>query len=179
VPFEFIFTEKQIEESIDNPEKLISQHNPGREQYTLIALVHGSFSSFFADKEVPEPAKDPEEEGKPPEGAKEEPARPKPETVKKTNQPNRIVVVADSDCISDEFLSWAPNAQFFANLVDWLATGEDLARIRAKAGRSRPLTVNENARVWYQIMMIGLMPLIVVVVGVGRHIVRRGAGDQQ
>ncbi len=176
VPFDFVFMEKQIEESIDNPERLIAQHNPKKEQYTLIALAQGPFNSFFADKDVPEPAKDPEQEGTPetPEGEKKEPPKPKPETVKKTDQPNRVVVIADSDCITDEFLSWHPNAQFFANIVDWLATGEDLAQIRAKAGRSRPLEVTETARVWYQIMMIGLMPILVVVAGVGRHILRRG-----
>lgn len=177
VPFDFVFTQQQIEETIDNPEALVAKHNPKGEQYTLFALLEGRFESFYADKPVPDPVVDPEDEAEATKPKEEEPPKPKPETIKETAQPNRIVVIADSDCMTDEFLSWEPNAQFFANFVEWLAAGEDLARIRAKAGRSRPLRVSESARVWYQVLMIGLMPLLVVITGVGRYILRRSRGD--
>ncbi|MDQ7778131.1 MAG: GldG family protein [Planctomycetota bacterium] len=172
--FEALITEKPFEDSMENPEKCIDENNSKGSQFMLAGLVEGKLRSFYADKDVPEPAKE-----EPPQGMEQpqkppEPPRPKPETVKETAQSNRIVVIGDSDCISDDIVFHPPNAQFCANLVDWLSSGEDLSKIRSKLGRSRPLSVRPEMKIWWQLGMVGLMPFVIVAIGVGRSIMRRG-----
>jgi ABC-2 type transport system permease protein len=164
-----IFADQIMNEAAGNPEKCVKDYNSGGEQYTLAAMVEGDFTSFYADKEVPAPAQADSEKGAQGPG---QPPRPVPQTVRQTAKPNRVVVIGDADCLGDGF-AHPPNEQFFTNLVEWLASGEDLSKIRAKSGRSRPLNFDARKRGLYQAGMIGLMPAVVILAGIVRTLIRR------
>ncbi len=52
---------------------------------------------------------------------------------------SRILVVADSEFATDEFIEAPGNAQFLLNCIDWLAEDDSLISIRSKRVESRPI----------------------------------------
>jgi gliding-associated putative ABC transporter substrate-binding component GldG len=52
---------------------------------------------------------------------------------------SRILVVADSEFATDEFIEAPGNAQFLLNCIDWLAEDDSLISIRSKKVESRPI----------------------------------------
>ncbi len=79
----------------------------------LAAVVHGSFKSFFADRE--------------------------PKSSITQSPETRIVVVGDGDFMKDEILGNLDNLTFFANIIDYLADDTGLISIRSKNIAIAPL----------------------------------------
>lgn len=59
----------------------------------------------------------------------------------------RVVVIGDSDFLSDEFVRSSPeNIAFAMNALDWLAQDEALIAIRSRAAAPRPLVFSSEAQ---------------------------------
>lgn len=89
----------------------------------------------------------------------------------------RIIVVGDSDFISDTYLQRFPdNLSFAQNAIDYLTLGDELIGIRAKSLTARPLDApSETAK---NVMKYGTavaIPLLIVAAGLLRYRSRRSA----
>jgi gliding-associated putative ABC transporter substrate-binding component GldG len=109
-----------------------------RGPFTVAAALRGTFPSYYAGKAIP--AKNAP--------AGEEPKAAEPistgddadrKTVDESSQSARLVVIGDGDFAKDSYIVNQLNKTFFYNLIDWLASDEDLIAIRAKQVRERPL----------------------------------------
>jgi ABC-2 type transport system permease protein len=87
----------------------------------------------------------------------------------------RVVVVGDSDFLTDQFLRSLPeNLVFGLNAVDWLSQTEALLDIRAKTPTPRPLVFESNVQMQMvkYVNLIGV-PLFFVLLGAVRLFKRR------
>ena len=98
-----------------------------------------------------------------------------PKCEKNPDRPFRMIVVADSDWVSDGFLGRSEeNLALAVNWIEWLAQEDTLTTIRAKAVAPRPLIYSSPAhrqRVQYSVI-IGT-PAFFVVLGLLRYYLRR------
>ena len=98
-----------------------------------------------------------------------------PKCEKNPDRPFRMIVVADSDWVSDGFLGRSEeNLTLAVNWIEWLAQEDTLTTIRAKGAASRPLIYSSPAhrqRVQYSVI-IGT-PAFFVVLGLLRYYQRR------
>jgi ABC-type uncharacterized transport system involved in gliding motility auxiliary subunit len=127
---------------LSDPSTLLDGFHPTGQRYTIAARVTGDVKSAF-------PAG-------PPPGAKPIPGEP---ALKASIKPLNLVVVADSDMLSD-FLwvreqslfgqriatPWANNGDFVSNALDNLAGSDDLISVRGRAAFTRPFTRVEALR---------------------------------
>lgn len=104
-----------------NPLGRLPASDFNKESIPLVAIIRGSFKSFFADRDLPDT--------KPVEV----------EEIVKEGGEGRLVVVGDGNFVQDKYLGNRNNLAFFLNLVDWLAQDEDLIAIRSREVTSRPL----------------------------------------
>ena len=82
---------------------------------------------------------------------------------------NRIVVVGDADCISDNGMRNPANAAFILNVLDWLSQEEGLIAIRSRNVTVRPLEeVSDGNRTLIKYANVFGPPLLVVFFGVWR-----------
>jgi ABC-type uncharacterized transport system involved in gliding motility auxiliary subunit len=98
-----------------------------------------------------------------------------PNCEKNPDRPFRMIVVADSDWVSDGFLGRSEeNLALAVNWVEWLAQEDTLTTIRAKGVAPRPLIYSSPAhrqRVQYSVI-IGT-PAFFVLLGLLRYFLRR------
>ena len=129
--------------------------------FQLAYYLQGQFKSFFAGKPIPAPGPAAAPTGK----------EAKPSGTGQTSpSAARLVVVADSDFIKDQFLGIFPsNLLLLQNIVDYLAQDESLIAIRAKAQTRRPLQQVEDSKVALAKYgnIVGL-PLAFILVGIVR-----------
>lgn len=88
----------------------------------------------------------------------------------------KIIVVGDSDFISDGFLRNSPdNLTFFQNLVDILSFDEDLISIRSKVVSSRPIQddLSDSSRAMIRYMNVFGLTVVIVAFGMIRYYMRR------
>lgn len=88
----------------------------------------------------------------------------------------RLIVVGDSDFISDNFLRNSPdNLTFFQNLVDSLSFDEDLINIRSKGVSSRPIKegLSDSSRASIRYLNVFGLTAIVIIFGMVRYYTRR------
>src|SRR3989339_90035 len=88
----------------------------------------------------------------------------------------KIVVIGDSDFISDGFLRNSPdNLVFFQNLVDMLSLDGDLISIRSKTVLSRPIKedLTDSSRAMIRYINVFGLTMVVVVFGMIRYYIRR------
>lgn len=124
----------------------------------VAATVTGSFQSFFTGKERPGPR-----EGEVYEG---DYITVSPET--------RLVVVGEGNFATDAYLSSRANADFFLNLVDWLAQDESLIQIRTREITARPLAeISDPMKKVVKYTNILIPAVIFVLIGVVRWQMRR------
>ena len=143
-----------------------AQLPPGDMQpYAVAVAVEGTFTSFYADKEIPPVA-----------AAEEvEPAEPEPEerTTKTESEQTQIVVVGTAQFLAQ----MRPDGiNFFLNAVDWLTLGDALIGIRSHAITDRPLReTTELEKNFFKYLSIVGIPLLVVIFGLLRYFLKRRA----
>ena len=143
---------KQVGRFEINPNKpTFRQLNYPLSGIPMAATIIGSFPSYFAGKDIPQP-----EEGEPFQG---EVIPVSPET--------RLVVVGDGNFITDSWLSSLSSANFFLNTVDWLAQDESLIHIRNREITTRPLTdTSKSLKAVTKYGNIFIPALLVILLGV-------------
>jgi hypothetical protein len=146
-----------------------------QESFALAYLLEGAFTSYFADKSIPEKPSEPDTTE----------AEDAPETtsadavdlsmvaaegeVIRQGKPGKVFVIASSEMLKNNMLDQegrTPNAMFVMNVIDFLNNREDIALMRSKQQRFNPLNetgAGTKAFVkWFNI--IGL-PVIVMLFG--------------
>ncbi len=118
-------------------------------QLVLAAMLTGTVNSAYPDKDekTPESASD-----------------------------ARIIVVGDSDFVSDNFVkNTSDNLILFQNLVDSLSLDSDLINIRSKGVTSRPIQseLSESAKAVIRYGNIFGITVIVIAIGMARYYARR------
>jgi ABC-type uncharacterized transport system involved in gliding motility auxiliary subunit len=125
--------------------------------FPLAVLVEGRFPDAFDGKRPPR------EEG----GAAEAADLGEP-------KPGKLLVVGCSKSFSEDLIHAPGNLNFFANVVDGFTLGEELIEIRAKTPVVRDLRrVSSAAKLGYRFFTVGLVPLALVALGIGRAFLRR------
>lgn len=132
-------------------------------QRLLAVAVAGTIKSAWAGKEPP-----------PPEGA---PDVKNPEPARKDEGETRFIVVGDSDFVMGNFMS-PGGVQFLLNALDWMTLDDSLIGIRTKSEKGRPLPLLSTAqKAWFRAFTIGLAPVLVTLLGIGRYLLRRRRQD--
>jgi gliding-associated putative ABC transporter substrate-binding component GldG len=134
-------------------------------QYPLAVALRGSFSSYFADREVPE------REGEEREWSE----------VVEDGRKSRLIVIGDADFASElyQYSGGSYNLEFLANAAEWLSSSEDLLEIKTRVARDMRLDKIQDpqarlrAATFTQMFNLVGVPLAVVVFGVVRLILRR------
>jgi ABC-type uncharacterized transport system involved in gliding motility auxiliary subunit len=86
----------------------------------------------------------------------------------------RIVVSGSSDLISNAILGFNGNRDLFLNAVAWLSSDEDLIAIRPKDPEERPVELTPAQLAMIKYGALGVLPLAVVIAGLGVWWRRRG-----
>jgi len=79
----------------------------------------------------------------------------------------RFVVVGSSRWVSNGFLAFNGNRDLFMNMLNWLSSDEDLISIRPKDPEDRPLNMNSRQMTMMFYSSVLMIPLLVVLAGVG------------
>jgi gliding-associated putative ABC transporter substrate-binding component GldG len=161
-----------------------SQFSPSEDSLhkrVLAASISGKFSSYFTGKEIPlkesssaEATEDKEVETE--EEADESAIEIVSEgAIVNSTESGRIIVVGDSDFIDTGTVQRAQNNLiFFQNAIDVLTQDESLVSIRAKGSNDRPIKeLDEKERNWIKFINILGVSILVLIIGVGRSIVRK------
>lgn len=124
---------------LEDPQTLLDGFEASGERYTVAARISGTLASAFPDG--------------PPEGV------PAGAGLKTSTEPANLIVVADTDMISDLLwvrtqnmfgqrvaVAWANNGDFIANAVDNLAGSADLISIRGRQSFFRPFVKVDELR---------------------------------
>lgn len=142
-----------------------------RKSHTVAASLSGVFKSFYTDKDIPsnETTSSDEPEGEVPVETETSGDR----TTITESQPTQIVVVGNSALLQHGRLN---EQTFFLNTIDWLTLGDDLIHIRSRGVTDRPLKdVSEGGKSFLKIANIAGVPIVVVVFGLIRYLLRRRA----
>ena len=82
------------------------------------------------------------------------------------NSEGRFVVVGSSAWAANSFISFNGNRDLAMNVMNWLASDEDLISIRPKDRDDRRITMTRGQLNWVGITSLGLLPLGIVITGV-------------
>jgi ABC-type uncharacterized transport system involved in gliding motility auxiliary subunit len=91
----------------------------------------------------------------------------------KENSQGRFVVVGSSSWAANGFISFNGNNDLALNAINWLSSDEDLISIRPKERDDRRITMTRAQLSWVRVTSQFLLPLIVVVAGIGMWWKRR------
>ncbi|AFG37491.1 GldG family protein [Spirochaeta africana] len=102
-----------------------------------------------------------------------------------TEQPGRLLVIADGDFTSDlmGYTDSYYNADFLLNTADWLANEPELMAVRTRSQRDLRLDPGSDSAAirmhaaWIQLVNIALLPIAVAAAGLLVHIRRRRRTD--
>lgn len=148
-----------------NPQTIPTPSEPLR-SYNLAVIVEGKFRSLYADTVIPavENADT---------GWKDSHS---PQDTKKMSDTNFIMVVADSDFIDEDNIKRnRGNLAFFLNTVDWFSLDKDMITIRSRGIISREIKpdLEEHEKNIIKFVNIGLVPLVVIIFGIVRYVIKR------
>ena len=144
--------------SIDiDPNQEYTSEQKGVEQ--IATYANGKFTSYFADKDIPSEIDE----------------TTKTSFVKNAVESSRIIVVGESDFITDQTLRTYPsNATFFLNIIDYLTLDSDLIKIRSKKVTDRPLdALSETKKQISKFVIVLLAPILFVIYGFARVLIRK------
>jgi ABC-type uncharacterized transport system involved in gliding motility auxiliary subunit len=85
----------------------------------------------------------------------------------KENGNGRFVVVGTSRWIGNGFLTFNGNRDLYLNMLNWLSSDEDLISIRPKDPEDRRLNMNPRQATMLFYGSVVLLPLAIIVAGVG------------
>ena len=85
----------------------------------------------------------------------------------KENSQGRFVVVGSSSWVANSFINFNGNNDLALNSINWLSSDEDLISIRPKEREERRITMTRAQLSWVRATSQFLLPLVVVVAGVG------------
>ena len=85
----------------------------------------------------------------------------------KENSQGRFVVIGGSTWAANRFINFNGNNDLALNAVNWLSSDEDLISIRPKPPEDRRITMTKGQMSWVRATSLFVLPLIVVVSGVG------------
>jgi ABC-type uncharacterized transport system involved in gliding motility auxiliary subunit len=85
----------------------------------------------------------------------------------KENSQGRFVVVGSSSWVANGFINFNGNNDLALNTINWLSSDEDLISIRPKERDDRRITMTRAQLRWVRLTSQFLLPLVVVVAGVG------------
>ena len=85
----------------------------------------------------------------------------------KENSQGRFVVVGSSSWLDNGFIDFNGNNDLALNTINWLSSDEDLISIRPKPEEDRHLTMTRAQLSWVRATSQFLLPMIVVIAGVG------------
>jgi ABC-type uncharacterized transport system involved in gliding motility auxiliary subunit len=91
----------------------------------------------------------------------------------KENSQGRFVVVGSSGWLANSFISFNGNSDLALNAMNWLSSDEDLISIRPKEREDRRITMTSSQMSWVRAVSQFLLPMIVVVAGIGVWLKRR------
>jgi gliding-associated putative ABC transporter substrate-binding component GldG len=136
-----------------------------RDQFPLAVAISGSFSSYFAERGIPE------REGEEREWTE----------VVNSSQDTRIIVIGDADFASElyQYSGGNYNLDFLANTAEWLSNSEDLLEIKTRVARDMRLNKIQDpqarmqAALFTQMFNLIAVPLLVIIFGILRLVVRR------
>lgn len=125
-------------------------------KFPLGVIIQGQFPDTFAGQAVPEwPNKETAQAQSP------APAAAPAVEAKLEPKPGKLVVLGCSKMFSDDLISNPANLALFASLVDSLALGDDVIRIRSKSQVSRDLNkISDSQKVSLRFMTVLLVPLL-------------------
>jgi ABC-type uncharacterized transport system involved in gliding motility auxiliary subunit len=133
-----------------NPAVLLEQFKPGNKQLTLAARIRGKAKTAFP-------------QGRPPvapgAGGEQAANTPDPDFIAESKNPINVLVVSDTDLLSDRFwvqvqnllgqriaIPLADNANFLINAIDNLGGNDDLISLRSRKRATRPFLRVEGLR---------------------------------
>lgn len=79
--------------------------------------------------------------------------------LKEGPNPTRVVVVGDSDFLTNAYLSLSGNKDFALNMIQWLVRDDHWISIRVKAARFEPLFLRRDQSVGAAVFTMGALPL--------------------
>jgi ABC-type uncharacterized transport system involved in gliding motility auxiliary subunit len=82
-------------------------------------------------------------------------------------------VVGSSSWLANNFIDFNGNNDLAMNTINWLSSDEDLISIRPKEQEDRRITMTRAQLSWVRAVSQFMLPLIVVVAGVGVWLKRR------
>ena len=85
----------------------------------------------------------------------------------KAGSQGRFVVVGSGDWADNRYFNFNGNSDLALNAVNWLASDEDLISIRPKAPENRSVTMTQHQLNAVMVTVQFVLPLIVIVAGVG------------
>lgn len=85
----------------------------------------------------------------------------------KDNSQGRFVVVGSSTWAANRFIGFNGNDDLASNAVNWLSSDEDLISIRPKPPEDRRITMTSRQLAWVRATSQFVLPLVVVILGVG------------
>ncbi len=89
------------------------------------------------------------------------------------DKPARIVVVGDSDFVSNKYYYFQANGNFFNNIVSWLSDEGDLIAIAPKTASMRTVTLTEGTNRLIFFYCILILPLAIFISGIAVWLYRR------
>lgn len=102
-------------------------------------------------------------------------ANPASETAPEPSRPEaRIVVVGDTDFVSNELFEVLGNKDLAMNMLNWLTESEDRITIRPKDEASQPLMLSQTQTSQIKVLLILAIPLAVLLTGFLMAFRRRG-----
>ncbi|TAL38646.1 MAG: hypothetical protein EPN93_03995 [Spirochaetes bacterium] len=158
-------------------------------RYTLAALTSGEFSSYFANRPVPEKKEKDKDKnkgkaGEPDkrrEGGERSPVA-SAQPLKKAVKPVKIIVAGTSEISSPMFVDKegrSPNSVLLHNMVDYLNGNYDVPEMRSKGLEMNPIKeTGDNTKLTLKIFNIAGLPLLVMLTGLVIW-KRRGARRQR
>jgi gliding-associated putative ABC transporter substrate-binding component GldG len=134
------------------------------DSYPLVLSLSGTFTSFFADKPIPD-FKEADTAGKTP---------PPRETIK-TSSETQLIVVGNSRFITNDIITqFQDNQVFLLNITDWLTLGEQLIGIRSRGATDRPIKeTTEYTKTFIKFLNMFAVPLLLILFGLVRFYLRR------
>jgi ABC-type uncharacterized transport system involved in gliding motility auxiliary subunit len=85
----------------------------------------------------------------------------------------RVVLVGDSDFLSNAFVGQLGNAKLGLNIARWLASRDDQLDITIPPAQDQSLDLSPAVALTIQLAFLLLIPLLLLAVGIGRWLSRR------